>query len=103
MNIKHFLQVLIPHLYGVAAFLPSPLPLQNFKPHGYHPIHNSNEHVQGAHMLDVSAHLVTNNDLESFVPCGPKKLVLKLRTAAISDSSEEPNKLKNNVLLTINS
>ena len=47
--------------------------------------------------------LFTNNDLESFVPCSPKKFVLKLFTAAISDSSEEPNKLKNNVLLTINS
>lgn len=85
----------MPHLYGVAAFLPSLLPLQNFKPHGYHPIHNSNEHVQGAHIFDVSAHLVTNKDLESFVPCCVKEFVLKLYTAAINESSDEPNELKN--------
>lgn len=82
----------MPHLYGVAAFLPSPLPLQNFKPHGYQPIHNSNEHVQGAHIFDVSAHRVTNNDLESFVPCCVIEFVLKLYTAAMSESSDEPNK-----------
>lgn len=79
----------------MAAFLPSPLPLQNFKPHGYHPIHNSNEHVQGAHIFDVSAHLVTNRDLESFVPCCVKEFVLKLYTAVISESSDEPNKTRN--------
>jgi len=69
--------------------LPSDFPLQNFIPHGYQPIHNSREHVHGAHRFDVSAHLDTNNDLVSFtLDCGT---VVKLYTAAMSNSSEEPN------------
>lgn len=67
--------------------MPSDFPLQNFKPHGYQPMHNSKEHVQGAQRLDVSAHLETSNDLVSFAPDGT---VVKLYTAAMSDSSEEP-------------
>lgn len=73
----------------VAIFLPSDFPLQNFKPQGYQPIHNSREHVQGAHKLDVSAHLETSKDLVSLLPdCD---MVVKLYTAAMSNSSEEPN------------
>lgn len=51
-------------------------------------MHNSREHVQGAQRFDVSAHLETNNDLVSFIPdCGT---FVKLYTAAINNSSEEP-------------
>lgn len=51
-------------------------------------MHNSREHVQDAQRFDVSAHLETNNDLVSFTPdCG---IDVKLYTAAMSNSSEEP-------------
>lgn len=91
MNIKHFLQVLIPHLYVLATFLPSVLPLQNFNPQGYQPIQSSKEHVQGTHKLDVSAHLDTNCDLVSVGFCCAAGVDVKLYTAAINDVSVEPN------------
>lgn len=82
----------MPHRYVLAIFLPSGFPLQNFIPHGYQPMHNSREHVQGAQRFDVSAHLDINNDLVSFVlDWGP---VVKLYTAAMSNSSEEPDVTK---------
>lgn len=52
-------------------------------------MHNSKEHVQGAQRFDVSAHLEISNDLVSFMPdCGT---FVKLYTAAMSNSSEEPS------------
>ncbi len=36
----------------------SNLPLQYFRPHGYQPIHNSNEHMHGAHIPVTSLHFV---------------------------------------------
>lgn len=54
-------------------------------------MHNSREHVQGAQRFDVSAHLETSTDLVSLIPdCGT---FVKLYTAAMSNSSEEPRKI----------
>lgn len=83
----------------LAIFLPSDFPLQNFRPHGYQPIHNSKEHVQDAQRFDVSAHLETNSDLVSFVPdCDT---VVKLYTAAMSNSSEEPSQYHKNYMIAL--
>jgi len=63
-------------------------------------MHNSREHVQGAQRFDVSAHLEISNDLVSFIPdCG---IFVKLYTAAMSNSSEEPsNATKINIVTVI--
>lgn len=55
--------------------------------------------MQGAQRFDVSAHLETNNDLVSFVPdCDT---VVKLYTAAMSNSSEEPLQYQTHYVITL--
>lgn len=56
-NKWHLRHVFIPHLYVIAEFFVSPLPLQYFKPQGYQPIHNSKWHWHGVHTFLISEQL----------------------------------------------